>query len=78
MPMPPVDPMLFDPMLFDPMPFAVLLPMLSRRVVPDEAQDASYLAASARMASFSSVLGCVIRSLYVPNRHSASPEWRQS
>jgi hypothetical protein len=33
----------------EPMPF---LSVLSRLAVPDEAQDASYLAASARMASF--------------------------
>ena len=34
--------------------------------VPDDAQEASYFAASARIASFSRVSSCAIRSIYVP------------
>ena len=35
--------------------------------LPDDAQDASYFAASARIASFSRVSSCAIRSIYVPH-----------
>jgi hypothetical protein len=54
MPIPSVDPI--------PLP-----PTLSRFADPDDAQDASYLAASARMASFSRVSSRDMRSLYVPH-----------
>ena len=49
MPMPSVEPM--------PPDFSEL-----RFAAPDEAQEASYLAASERMASFSRVVGALIRS----------------
>ncbi len=53
MPIPSVEPM--------PLP-----PTLSRLAVPDDAQEASYLAASARMASFWRVSSWGTCSLYVP------------
>src|SRR5687767_12686288 len=52
MPMPSVEPM--------PLP-----PRLSRFELPDEAQEASYLAASARMASFCWRSSCGMSSTYV-------------
>lgn len=59
MPIPSVDPI--------PLP-----PTLLRLAEPDDAQDASYLAASARMASFSRVSSRGMCSLYVPMRSESS------
>src|SRR3569623_2627619 len=42
---------------------------LARLAVPLEAQDAAYLAASARIASFRVRLSCMICSLYVRANH---------
>ena len=51
-----------------PMPSVEPIPLPSRLLrfdVPDDAQEASYLAASARIASFSRVSSCAICSIYV-------------
>lgn len=65
MPMPSVEPMPFPP-------------LLDRLLVPDDAQDASYLAASARISSLSRMDRMDICSIYVHYRSSASFLWTKT
>ncbi len=55
----------------EPTPVPVLL---DRLAVPDEAQEASYFAASAKIASFSVICNCDIRSIYVLGAGTSSAD----
>ncbi len=48
--------------------------LLDRFTVPDEAHEASYFAASAKIASFSEICSCAIRSIYVLSDGTSSAD----